>query len=94
MKTVIRTEPYQEDLEQIEAEIANDNPAAGVDMWLHIDGQVDQLSDPNFPRKVGRVEGTFELVAHPNYIVIMEEDATTVTVLNVNHARRQWPRTT
>jgi plasmid stabilization system protein ParE len=92
MKTVIRTEPYQEDLEQIEAEISKDNPAAGVDMWLRIDSQVDQLSDPNFPRKVGRIKGTFELVAHPNYIVILEDDATTVTVLNVNHARRQWPR--
>ena len=92
MKTVIRTEPYQEDLEQIEAEIARDNPAAGLDMWLHIDGQVDKLADPNFPRKIGRVKGTFELVAHPNYIVFIEEDEITVTVLNVNHARRQWPR--
>ena len=92
MKTVIRTEPYQDDLEQIEAEIAKSNPAAGLDMWLHIDGQVDKLADPNFPRKIGRVKGTFELVAHPNYIVFIEEDETTVTVLNVNHTRRQWPR--
>ena len=30
MKTVIRTEPYHVDLEQIEAEIAKDSPAAGV----------------------------------------------------------------
>ena len=92
MKTVIRTEPYQDDLEQIEAEIAKSNPAAGLDMWLHIDGQVDKLADPNFPRKIGRVKGTFELVAHPNYIVFIEEDETSVTVLNVNHTRRQWPR--
>ena len=92
MKTVIRTEPYQDDLEQIEVEIAKSNPAAGLDMWLHIDGQVDKLADPNFPRKIGRVKGTFELVAHPNYIVFIEEDETTVTVLNVNHTRRQWPR--
>jgi plasmid stabilization system protein ParE len=92
MKTVIRTEPYQEDLEHIEAEVAKDNPSAAVDLWLHIDGQVDKLADPNFPRKAGRVQGTFELVAHPNYIVILEQDAHTVTVLNVTHARRQWPR--
>jgi len=92
MKNVIRTEPYHEDLEHIEAEVAKDNPSAAVDLWLHIDGQVDKLADPNFPRKAGRVQGTFELVAHPNYIVIFEEDANTVTTLNVNHARRQWPR--
>ena len=51
-----------------------------------------RLADRNFPRKIGRVQGTFELVVHPNYIVIFEQDASTVTVLNVTHARRQWPR--
>lgn len=91
MKTVVRTEPYKDDLEGIEAEISKDNPTAGLAMWLHIDGQVDKLSDNNFPRKPGRTKGTFELVAHKNYIVILEEDAKTVTVLNVVHARQKWP---
>lgn len=91
MKRVVRTQSYQDDLEKVEASITEDNPAAGVDMWLHIDDQVTQLADPNFPRKPGRVKGTFELVAHANYIVILEEDAKTVTVLNVVHARQQWP---
>ena len=50
-----------------------------------------RLVDPNFPRKPGRVKGTFELVAHANYIVILEEDAQSVTALNVVHARQQWP---
>lgn len=49
------------------------------------------MADPNFPRRPGRVAGTFELVAHPNYIVILEEDAATVTVLNVVHARKKYP---
>jgi plasmid stabilization system protein ParE len=92
MRRVIRTQTYQKDLDAIEATIAQDNPAAGVDMWLHIDDQVALLVDPNFPRKRGRVKGTFELVAHPNYIVILEEDATTVVVLNVVHARQKWPQ--
>lgn len=91
MKRVVRTQSYQDDLENVEARIAQDNPAAGVNMWFHIDDQVSQLADPNFPRKPGRVKGTFELVAHANYIVIGQEDAKTVTVLNVVHARQQWP---
>ena len=91
MKRVVRTQSYQDDLENVEARIAQDNPAAGVETWFHIDDQVSQLADPNFPRKPGRVKGTFELVAHANYIVILQEDATTVTVLNVVHARQQWP---
>lgn len=60
-------------------------------MRLHIDDQRAQLADPNFPRKRGRVRGSFELVAHENYLVILEEDAKTVTVLNVVHARQKWP---
>jgi len=91
MKRVVRTQSYQDDLEKVEARISEDNPSAGVDMWFLIDDQVTQLSDPNFPRKQGRVKDTFELVAHANYIVILEEDAKTVTALNVVHARQQWP---
>lgn len=91
MKKLVRTQSYQDDLDKVEAKIAEDNPGAGIDMWLHIDDQVSLLADPNFPRKPGRVKGTFELVAHLNYIVILEQDATTATVLNVVHARQQWP---
>lgn len=90
-KTVVRTQSYQTDLDAIEAYIAQDSPQAAVDMWFHIDDQVEQLADPKFPRRPGRVADTFELVAHENYIVILEEDAQTVTVLNVVHARQQYP---
>jgi hypothetical protein len=31
-------------------------------------------------------------VAHENFIVILIEDADTVTAINVVHARQQWPR--
>jgi plasmid stabilization system protein ParE len=91
VKRVVRTQTYQKDLDAIEAYIAQDNPKAGADMWLHIDDQVEQLSDPIFPRRHGRVSGTFELVAHPNYIVILEENSTTVIALNVMHVRRKYP---
>lgn len=90
MKSVVCTQSYQKDLDAVEAYIAKDSPRAGADMWLRIDDQVALLSDPNFPRRPGRVAGTFELVAHLNYIVILEEDATTVTALNVVHAKRQY----
>jgi toxin ParE1/3/4 len=91
MKRVVRTQSYQDDLEKVEARIAEDNAAAGAAMWFHIDDQVTLLADPNFLRKPGRVKDTFELVAHANYIVILEKDAKTVTALNVVHARQQWP---
>jgi toxin ParE1/3/4 len=91
MKRVRRTATYAQDLDAIEAHVALDSPNAAADLCLHIDDQVAQLADLNFPRRMGRVPGTFELVAHPNYIVVFIEDATTVTVLNVVHVRRRYP---
>ncbi|MBP9907235.1 MAG: type II toxin-antitoxin system RelE/ParE family toxin [Rhodoferax sp.] len=92
MKRVIRTTSYSLNLDAIAAQVAKDNPMAALDLWLDIDDQVAKLADPNFPRRPGRVKGTKELVAHKNYIVLLEEDATTVTVLQVVHARQKWPR--
>lgn len=60
-------------------------------MWSLIDDQVSKLADPKFPRRLGRVAGAKELVAHENYVVVFTEDDTTVTVLNVMHARRKFP---
>jgi toxin ParE1/3/4 len=88
---VLRTQRYRESLDAIEAYIAQDKPDAALDLWLHIDAQVDKLSDPNFPRRLGRVAGTLELVAHENYIVILEQLGQTVMVLDVLHVARQYP---
>ncbi|OYU32316.1 MAG: stab protein [Comamonadaceae bacterium PBBC2] len=92
MKKVIRHESYRQSLRELSAHVAKDNPKAAAKLRINIDDQVTQLADPNFPRKLGRVKGTHELVAHPNYIVIVEENAKTVTVLLVVHARQQWPQ--
>ena len=38
-----------------------------------------------------RVKGMRELVARSNYIVLYRETPTLVEVVNVFHARQQWP---
>ncbi len=88
---VLRKPQYWESLQAIEDYIAHDNPSAAIDLWLSIDDQVSRLGDPNFPRRRGRVAGTLELVAHPNYVVILEQTLDTVTVLEVLHAAMQYP---
>lgn len=88
---VLRKPQYWESLQAIEDYIAHDNPSAAIDLWLSIDDQVSRLADPNFPRRRGRVVGTLELVAHPNYVVILEQTLDTVTVLEVLHAAMQYP---
>lgn len=91
---VIRRPEYRADLDAIETWVAKDNPLAATDLWLLIDGQVDQLSEPNFPRRASeRVAGAHELVAHENYIVYFDQDFVrcTVTVRAVVHVARQFP---
>lgn len=82
---------YRDDLQAIAAYVAQDSPGAAARLRLRIDDQVSKLADPNFPRRRSRIVGTKELVAHENYIVILNEDETSVTALNVVHAKRQFP---
>ena len=93
MKRVIRTTTYLNDLNAIEAHVAaQGSPQVGADLWLHIDEQVTLLADPNHPRRCGLVvPDATELVAHPNYLVILDEDDTTVTALSVVHDKRKHP---
>ena len=88
---VLRKPQYWESLQAIEDYSARDNPLAEIDLWLSFDEQVNLLSDPNFPRRRGRVAGTLELVVHPNYVVILEQTPDTVTVLEVLHAAMKYP---
>ena len=86
-----RSDQYLSDLQAIHDYIEQDNPDAAISMLLHIDNQVDSLTDPNFPRRLGRKAGTLELVAHPNYVVVLTQTATVVTVLTIMHVARQYP---
>ena len=88
---VLRKPQYWESLQAIEDYSAHDNPLAAINLWLDIDDQVSRLSDPNFPRRRGRVAGTLELVVHPNYVVILEQSLDTVTALEVLHAAMKYP---
>lgn len=88
---VVKTDQFLADLEDVVLFIAQDNVLAALDMEQHMHNQVDSLADPNFPRRLGRVPGTLELVAHPNYIVLLQQTDTSVTALAVMHVARQYP---
>ena len=91
---IIRRPEYGQDFDAIEAWIAQDNASAAVAMWLLIDDQVEQLADPNFPRRPStRVPGAHDLVAYENYVVYFDQDesACTITVLAAVHVARQVP---
>ena len=71
--------------------IAQDDPAAAIDLGDAIDRQVAEL--PQRPRlyRMGRVKGTREMVVHPKYIVVYRIVSREIEILRVLHSAQQWP---
>jgi plasmid stabilization system protein ParE len=67
---VVKTEQFHLALEQLVLYVARDNITAALALEALIHRQVERLADPSVPRRPGRVSGTMELVAHPNYLVL------------------------
>ncbi|GFE67226.1 type II toxin-antitoxin system RelE/ParE family toxin [Litoreibacter roseus] len=71
--------------------ISDDNPNAAQALKDEIMQKVSRL--PMNPQlyRVGRVDGTREMVFRPNYIVVYAETQEVVTILRVLHAAQLWP---
>lgn len=81
-----------DDLIEIVEYIAEDNPDAAQQLKDEIEEKAAKL--PNHPKLYKpslRVKGMRELVARSNYIVLYRETQALVEVVNVFHARKQWP---
>ena len=79
------------DLLAIITYIADDDPAAAQALKDDIEEKVAHLPDHPQLYRVGRVDGTREMVVRPNYLVVYAEDRHSVTILRVLHAAQQWP---
>ena len=80
------------DLLEIVAYIADDNPDAAQELKDEIEAKADKLPDhPRLYKPSVRVKGLRELIVRSNYIVFYRESPELVEVVNVIHARRQWP---
>lgn len=71
--------------------ISDDNPNAAQRVKDEIEEKVGKL--PEFPKmgRSGRVDGTRELVALSNYIVVYQDGPQMIRILRVLHAAQQWP---
>jgi toxin ParE1/3/4 len=72
--------------------IAEESPTAARRMNGLIETSVLPLAEHPYLFRAGRVPGTREVVAHPNYVVVYRVTATAVLVLRVLHARQQYPK--
>ena len=80
-----------DDLETIITYIADRNVTAAERLHQAIDACAKLLAEYPYAFRPGRVSGTREAVVHPNYILIYRPTAGTVEIVNVVHARQQYP---
>lgn len=80
-----------DDLDEITDYIAKFDVHAAIDMHNLIEGSVLPASEYPYLYKTGRVPGTREIVAHPNYVVVYEVQADRIEILAVLHARQEYP---
>ncbi len=71
--------------------ISDFNEQAALDLESALRHSVGRLADFPYVGRPGRVEGTRELIIHPNYLIIYRIADDAVVILNLVHARRQYP---
>ncbi len=82
-----------DDLLEIVAYIAEDNPVAAFEVNDEIYRQVELLvTHPNIGRR-GRIKGTKELViSNLSYVLPYRVVGEAVEIIRVYHTSRQWPK--
>lgn len=80
-----------DDLNAITDFIADYNVHAAIAMHERIESAVNPASEHPYLYRPGRVPGTREIVAHPNYIVVYEVQADHIKVMAVLHTRQDYP---
>jgi toxin ParE1/3/4 len=80
------------DLDEIEAYIARDNPAAAQTVLDRIHKRVSELRDQPRIGRPGRITGTRELVvSRTPYVVAYSVEDQSVEIIAVIHGARKWP---
>lgn len=89
---IVWTEPARQDLRGIFEYIAEENPKAARSFLSEIKERVCVLVDEPQLGRVGRVEGTRELVlTGTHYILPYRVKSQQIQILAVFHTSRQWP---
>ncbi|MBD1108446.1 type II toxin-antitoxin system RelE/ParE family toxin [Pseudomonas amygdali pv. morsprunorum] len=72
--------------------ISNEDPKAAQAILERLQSAILPVADHPYLYRPGRVPGTRELVAHPNYVLVYRVTLERIEVVNVIHARQEYPR--
>ena len=79
------------DLKQTIDYISERDILAAERLLAAIEACAERLPDHPFMYRPGRIAGTREAVVHPNYILIYRVAVEAVEVVNLVHARQEYP---
>lgn len=79
------------DLVEIIDYISQENPRAAEKMKTLITESAERLGEMPYINRNGRVAGTREKIAHPNYIIVYRVSTDKVEILNIVHSRKNYP---
>lgn len=85
------TPEAQSDLDGIVEFIAADNPFAASNLAETLFETAEKLGQMPYIGRTGRVAGTREFVAHPNYILVYKVALDELRILRVLHGSRKYP---
>ncbi len=85
------TDEAKRDLYALIAFIAEENPYAAESLLQQLQESILPVAEHTYMFRAGRVPGTREIVAHPNYILIYKVLNDAILVLGVLHSRREYP---
>ncbi|MBI6794982.1 type II toxin-antitoxin system RelE/ParE family toxin [Pseudomonas syringae] len=91
MLPVVWLSPALDDLREIATYIAWENPGAARRLKKLLQDAIEPVAEHPYLYRSGRVPGTRELVAHPNYVLVYRVTLERIEVVNVIHARQEYP---
>jgi toxin ParE1/3/4 len=91
MLNLVWREEALDDLGDIVAYISGRDMAAAQRLKDLVYARAERLPRHPFAHRAGRAPGTREAVVHPNYILVYRVTAEAVEIVNVVHARREYP---
>ncbi len=81
----------RDSLASIIRHISIHNPSAARHMRDVIEAAILPAAEHPYLYRTGRVAGTREILAHPNYILVYRITADRIEVVDVLHSRQQYP---
>lgn len=91
MLPVVWLSPALDDLREIATYIAWENPSAARRLKSLLQEAIEPVAEHPYLYRSGRAPSTRELVAHPNYVLVYRVTLERIEVVNVIHARQEYP---